>query len=70
MLSFLSQYEMFDWFSEELRLPAALLIILVTLLSCAAGAFRGAGGEASMTNARLRLALVGETRLPHVPPPS
>ena len=32
MLSFLSQYDAFSWFTEELRLPAALLIILVTLL--------------------------------------
>jgi branched-chain amino acid transport system permease protein len=32
MLSFLSQYGMFDWFTEELRLPMALLIILAVLL--------------------------------------
>jgi branched-chain amino acid transport system permease protein len=32
MLSFLSQYGMFDWFTEELRLPMALLLILVVLL--------------------------------------
>ena len=32
MLSFLSQYDAFDWFTEELRLPMALLVILVVLL--------------------------------------
>ena len=32
MLSFLSQYGMFDWFTEELRLPMALLVILAVLL--------------------------------------
>jgi branched-chain amino acid transport system permease protein len=32
MLSYLSQYGMFDWFTEELRLPMALLIILAVLL--------------------------------------
>jgi branched-chain amino acid transport system permease protein len=32
MLSFLSQYDAFDWFTEELRLPMALLIILAVLL--------------------------------------
>ncbi len=32
VLSFLSQYSFFDWFSEELRLPMALLVILVVLL--------------------------------------
>jgi branched-chain amino acid transport system permease protein len=32
LLSYLSQYGAFDWFTEELRLPAALLIILVVLL--------------------------------------
>ena len=39
MLSYLSQYGAFDWFSEELRLPAALLIILVTLLVRPQGLF-------------------------------
>ena len=32
MLSFLSQYDAFDWFTEELRLPMALLVILAVLL--------------------------------------
>jgi len=32
MLSFASQYAVFDWFSEELRLPMALLVILIVLL--------------------------------------
>jgi branched-chain amino acid transport system permease protein len=32
LLSFASQYSLFDWFSEELRLPIALLVILVVLL--------------------------------------
>jgi branched-chain amino acid transport system permease protein len=32
MLSFASQYSFLDWFSEELRLPMALLVILVVLL--------------------------------------
>ncbi len=39
MLSFLSQYGMFDWFTEELRLPMALLIILVVLLIRPQGIF-------------------------------
>ncbi len=39
MLSYLSQYDAFDWFSEELRLPTALLIILVVLLVRPAGIF-------------------------------
>jgi branched-chain amino acid transport system permease protein len=39
MLSYLSQYGVFDWFTEELRLPAALLIILVVLLVRPAGLF-------------------------------
>ena len=39
MLSYLSQYGAFDWFSEELRLPAALLIILVVLLVRPSGLF-------------------------------
>jgi branched-chain amino acid transport system permease protein len=39
MLSYLSQYELFDWFTEELRLPTALLIILVVLLVRPSGLF-------------------------------
>lgn len=39
MLSYLSQYSFFDWFSEELRLPMALLVILVVLLVRPAGIF-------------------------------
>jgi branched-chain amino acid transport system permease protein len=39
MLSYLSQYGVFDWFSEELRLPMALLIILVVLLVRPQGIF-------------------------------
>lgn len=39
MLSYLSQYGAFDWFTAELRLPAALLIILVVLLVRPAGLF-------------------------------
>jgi branched-chain amino acid transport system permease protein len=39
MLSYFSRYGLFDWFSEELRLPAALLIILVTLLVRPQGLF-------------------------------
>ena len=39
MLSYLSQYGAFDWFTEELRLPAALLIILVALLVRPQGIF-------------------------------
>ena len=39
MLSYLSQYGVFDWFTEELRLPAALLIILVVLLVKPSGLF-------------------------------
>jgi branched-chain amino acid transport system permease protein len=39
MLSYLSQYGLFDWFSEELRLPIALLIILVVLLVRPQGIF-------------------------------
>ena len=37
VLSFLSQYRLFDWFTEELRLPTALVIILVVLLVRPAG---------------------------------
>jgi branched-chain amino acid transport system permease protein len=39
MLSYLSQYGAFDWFTEELRLPAALLIILVVLVVKPTGLF-------------------------------
>ncbi|HEX4747550.1 MAG TPA: branched-chain amino acid ABC transporter permease [Gaiellaceae bacterium] len=39
MLSFLSQYDAFDWFTEELRLPMALLIILGVLLVRPQGIF-------------------------------
>lgn len=39
MLSYLSQYGIFDWFTEELRLPIALLIILVVLLVRPQGIF-------------------------------
>jgi branched-chain amino acid transport system permease protein len=39
MLSYFSRYDIFDWFSEELRLPAALLIILATLLVRPQGLF-------------------------------
>ena len=39
MLSYLSQYGIFDWFTEELRLPTALLIILVVLLVRPQGIF-------------------------------
>jgi branched-chain amino acid transport system permease protein len=39
MLSFLSQYDAFDWFTEELRLPMALLVILVVLLVRPQGIF-------------------------------
>ena len=39
MLSFLSQYGMFDWFTEELRLPMALLVILAALLIRPQGIF-------------------------------
>ncbi len=39
MLSFLSQYGAFDWFTEELRLPAALVIILGVLLVRPEGIF-------------------------------
>ena len=49
LLSYLSQYDMFSWFTEELRLPMALLIILAVLLDPPAGDLRQAGGEARMT---------------------
>jgi branched-chain amino acid transport system permease protein len=39
MLSYLSQYGIFDWFTEELRLPTALAIILVVLLVKPTGIF-------------------------------
>jgi branched-chain amino acid transport system permease protein len=39
MLSYLSRYDAFDWFTEELRLPMALLIILVVLLVRPSGIF-------------------------------
>jgi branched-chain amino acid transport system permease protein len=39
LLSYLSQYGAFDWFTEELRLPMALLIILVVLVVRPAGIF-------------------------------
>jgi branched-chain amino acid transport system permease protein len=39
MLSYLSQYDAFDWFTEELRLPMALLVILVVLLIRPQGIF-------------------------------
>jgi len=39
MLSFLSQYDAFGWFTEELRLPMALLIILAVLLIRPQGIF-------------------------------
>ena len=39
LLTFFSQYGAFDWFSEELRLPIALLIILVVLLVKPSGLF-------------------------------
>ena len=39
VLSWLSQYDLFDWFTEELRLPTALLIILGVLLIKPSGIF-------------------------------
>jgi branched-chain amino acid transport system permease protein len=39
LLSYLSQYQGFGWFTEELKLPAALLIILVVLLVKPSGLF-------------------------------
>jgi branched-chain amino acid transport system permease protein len=39
LLTYLSQYDAFDWFTEELRLPMALLIILVVLLVRPSGIF-------------------------------
>jgi len=39
VLNYLSQYGAFDWFTEELRLPTALLIILAVLLVRPTGLF-------------------------------
>jgi len=39
LLSYSSKYGAFDWFTEELRLPAALLVILVVLLVRPQGLF-------------------------------
>jgi branched-chain amino acid transport system permease protein len=39
LLSYLTQYDFLDWFSEELRLPMALLVILVVLLVKPSGLF-------------------------------
>jgi branched-chain amino acid transport system permease protein len=39
LLSYLSQYDALDWFTEELRLPMALLVILVVLLIRPQGMF-------------------------------
>ena len=39
LLSYLSQYSAFGWFNEELKLPAALLIILIVLLVRPSGLF-------------------------------
>ncbi len=39
MLSYLSQYGAFDWFTEELRVPGALLLILAVLLIRPSGIF-------------------------------
>ena len=39
LLGYLSQYDTVSWFTEELRLPAALLIILVVLLVRPQGIF-------------------------------
>jgi branched-chain amino acid transport system permease protein len=39
LLSYVSQYDAFDWFTEEMRLPMALLIILVVLLVRPQGIF-------------------------------
>jgi branched-chain amino acid transport system permease protein len=39
LISYLSRYDLFDWFTEELRLPVALGIILVVLLVRPAGLF-------------------------------
>ena len=39
LLTFMSQYDAFDWFTEEMRLPMALLVILVVLLVRPSGIF-------------------------------
>jgi branched-chain amino acid transport system permease protein len=39
LLSYMSQYDAFDWFTEEMRLPMALLIILLVLLVRPQGMF-------------------------------
>lgn len=39
LLSYSSQYGVFDWFTEELRLPMALLVILLVLLIRPQGIF-------------------------------
>ena len=39
LVSYLSKYDLFDWFTEELRLPLALGIILVVLLVKPGGLF-------------------------------
>jgi branched-chain amino acid transport system permease protein len=39
LLSYMSQYGAFDWFTEEMRLPMALLIILIVLLVRPSGIF-------------------------------
>ena len=48
LLSYLSQYGAFDWFTEELRLPMALLDHPRRAPRAAAGDLRPAGGEARM----------------------
>ena len=39
LLGYLSQYGVVDWFTEELRLPVALLVILAVLLVRPQGIF-------------------------------
>jgi branched-chain amino acid transport system permease protein len=39
MVGYLSRYEALDWFTDELRLPLALAIILVVLLLRPSGLF-------------------------------
>jgi branched-chain amino acid transport system permease protein len=39
MLSYLSQYSAFGWYTVELQLPAALLVILIVLLVRPSGLF-------------------------------
>ena len=48
LLSWGSQYSMFDWFTEELRLPMALAIILGVLLIKPSGPVRAHRGEEGM----------------------